>query len=102
MSVACGRTRGSVVAWTCRTSSRSLGLSLFPSVRPSHVEGQKGISMGDRDTASTSGDDRELAIARLTKRVADRRAAEQLSKGAQAAERASAGLGTSDEDEFGL
>jgi hypothetical protein len=58
--------------------------------------------MGDRDTASAAEDGRDHAIARLTKRIADRRAAEQLSKGAQAAERASAGLGTSDEDEFGL
>jgi hypothetical protein len=58
--------------------------------------------MGDRDTASHAEDNREVAIARLSKKIADRRAAEQLSKGAQAAERASAGLGTSDEDEFGL
>jgi hypothetical protein len=58
--------------------------------------------MGDRDTTSPTGDDRNRAIASLKTRIADRRAAEQLSKGAQAAERASAGLGTSDEDEFGL
>jgi hypothetical protein len=58
--------------------------------------------MGDRDRPPPIEDERERAITRLKARIADRRSLDRLTKGAQAAERASAGLGTSDDEEFGL
>jgi hypothetical protein len=54
--------------------------------------------MGDRDV---SAPERGPGSDRLKTTVAARRQS-GISKGAQAAERASAGLGTSDEDEYGL